>query len=191
MKKGNLNSMENLKLVSSNKNKLKEFQRFGLLEIAVEEGRDLKEVDSDEESVIIYKALSAGKNRIVEDTSLSIENADVGVNVRWLIDNLKQYHGRKAIWKVYLGLNDGENIQLFKGEVEGVIDAKTEIKGFGFDSIFKPLGSSLTLYELEEAGLKDDFSARKNAVQMLKNNQTTATFTIKDIPKWVGAYQAD
>lgn len=183
--------MENLKLVSSNKNKLEEFKRFGLSNITIEVGRDLKEVDSDEETVIIYKALEAGKNRIVEDTSLSIENADVGVNVRWLLDNLKDYVGRKAIWKVYLGMNDGASIHLFKGEIEGVIVETDYLKGFGFDSLFKPLGSELTLYELEGKGLKDNFSARKNAIDNLCLSKTESSIAIKDLPKWEGSYQAD
>ena len=59
-------------LVSSNENKLKEFSRFGL-DLDIEKGRDLKEVMADPLGVIVYKALEAGPDRVVEDTTLIID----------------------------------------------------------------------------------------------------------------------
>lgn len=57
--------MQSLKLVTSNKDKLKEFERFGLSEIKIEKGLDLKEVNGTALEVIVNKAKDAGKRMIV------------------------------------------------------------------------------------------------------------------------------
>lgn len=181
--------MEKLKLVSSNENKLIEFRRFGLDNIEIEKGRDIDEVQAEPETVILYKAIAAGKNRIVEDTSLVVEGEDVGVNVRWMLKYLRALAGRKATWRVFLGLNDGKFVHLCKADIEGVLVEAEELSGFGFDSIFKPDGSEYTLYELEQKGQKDDFSARKRAVKELLANNTVYSVSIKDVPEWNGLYQ--
>ena len=183
--------MSNLKLVTSNENKLKEFKRFGLDNIEIEKGLDLREVESDAETVILYKALEAGKGRIVEDTSLEVEGADVGVNVRWMIDNLQELAGRKAVWKVMLGHNDGQEIHLYESTIEGILVETGDVGGFGFDSIFKPNGTDFTLHQLESLGEKDSYSARKDAVQNLINNKVKVTVNVRDLPKWAGSYQHD
>lgn len=180
-----------LKLVSSNEQKLKEFARFGLTDIAIGKGRDLKEVDADELTVILYKALDAGKNRIVEDTSLTVEGAEVGVNVRWMESNLHTLAGRKAVWKVYLGLNDGVNIRVYGAEVSGTLVDSLGDTGFGFDSNFKPEGSNLTLHQLSNMKNKDAFSARKKAVDNIKEGRVLHSYKITDIPRWEGKYQQE
>lgn len=177
-------------LVTSNESKLREFRRFGLEGLKIEKGRDLKEVDSDEQTVILYKALEAGEGRVVEDTSLSVEGASVGVNVRWLLDNLSEYSGRKAIWQVYLGVHTGETIEIYCAKIHGILTNKSlESDSFGFDAFFVPDGTDKTLYELEVAGKKDDFSARKEAVYKLLKGETVQRTPIKDIGKWIGDYQ--
>lgn len=178
------------KLVTSNEFKLKEFQRFGIDNLLIEKGRDLKEVEADAYTVALYKAIEAGVGRIIEDTSLEVEGEDIGVNIRWLLDHLDAYSGKKAIWKVLLGFNDGHSISLFKGVTEGIILKRfDELKGFGFDSLFVPNGSDLTLYELEEKGQKDEFSARKRAVLSFLRDERVLSKTISDIPVWQGQYQ--
>lgn len=187
-------TIKKLKLVTSNENKLKEFKRFGLTNITIEKGRDIAEVESDANTVVLYKALDAGKGRIVEDTSLEVEGADVGVNVRWMLDNLTELSGRKAVWRVILGYNDGVQIHLYESTLEGeLVDVEDveESLGFGFDSIFKPNGTNYTLAQLEKLGKKDLFSARNNAVQNLLYNQESLTVNVTDLPKWEGKYQQE
>lgn len=177
-------------LVTSNEYKLKEFRRFGLEELTIEKGRDLKEVESDEQTVIMYKALEAGEGRVVEDTSLTVEGASIGVNIRWLLDNLAEYTGRKAVWQVYLGLHTGQTIEIYCAKIHGYLTSESpDTAGFGFDSFFVPNGTHLTLRELELSGRKDDFSARKDAVHKLLNGDTEKVVSIKDIEEWTGMYQ--
>lgn len=184
---------KNIFLVTSNVNKLKEFQRFGIKDIQIEKGVDIAEVDADAdpETVISYKALEAGSNRIVEDTSLHIEDEDVGVNIRWLLDNLEQFNGKKAVWEVLLGYNVGGKISIFRGVIEGTITDKVDksIQGFGFDQYFIPNGQDKTLHELKEAGVKDSYSARKVAVENLLAGIKIREEIISTIPTWTGKMQ--
>lgn len=178
------------KLVTSNKNKLEEFKRFGLSDLVIEKGRDLAEVDSNDMDVILYKSLAAGTMRIVDDTSLDIEDAQIGTNVRWLLDNIAEYAGRRAIWTVLLGKNTGTTIEVYKGTIEGyIVNRPVTTSTFGFDSHFMPNGTNQTLEELEQEGLKDQYSARKNAVMNLLDNDPVAVYPIDSIPEWTGTYQ--
>lgn len=189
-KREKLKKNEGLTLVTSNKQKLVEFRRFGLKELNIEKGRDLREVDSNELFVTIYKALDAGSGRIVEDTSLRINGAEIGTNVRWLLDNIHQHAGSKATWIVSIGVNNGETIQVFGAEISGhIVTDNPSLEGFGFDCLFIPEGTNKTLYELELDGLKDDFSARKNAVIKMLNDKPDYTMKIEKIPEWKGRYQ--
>jgi len=179
-----------LKLVTSNVNKLREFQRFGIPNISIEKGRDLQEINADPINVIIHKAKDAGPDRIVEDTSFHVEGEDVGVNIRWLLDKLGTLIGKKASWMVLLGLNDGHQIRVFEGIIKGVITEPSG-KEFGFDPFFKPDGSNNTLGELEEMGEKDLFSARKKAVENLLRNKPITIKSLTNVSQWSGEYQHD
>jgi inosine/xanthosine triphosphate pyrophosphatase family protein len=184
----------NIILVSSNEDKLNEFKRLGLKNIKIEKGRDLKEVDADDITVITYKAKDAGKNRLVEDTSLNIEGETVGVNIRWMLNNLKKFENKKAEWVVLLGLNTGKEIKIFKGKIDGIIVNPNIIpqNAFGFDPYFVPLKNNpnkFTLTELENKGFKDKYSARKLAIDNFIKNSSIKIINVKDIPKWTGKYQ--
>lgn len=181
--------MDQLKLVTSNDHKLKEYQRFGVKNITIERGRDIDEVDSDELTVVLYKALDAGKQRVVEDSSLTVEGADIGVNIRWMVDQLDTLAGRVAIWKVYLGYNDGESIHIYADEVRGVLIQTDKRDGFGFDNFFQPEGLDITLHELELLGKKDEYSARKKALTNFNVGRAIASYKISEVPKWDGKYQ--
>ena len=58
---------------------------------------------------------------------------------------------------------------------------------FGFDSVFKPENSDMTLHDLKDK--KENFSARKLAIEKLKNNDFYFKKAVKDIPKWNGDWQ--
>lgn len=191
----NQKNLSNYALVTSNDSKLREFERFGISNLKVESGRDLREVSGSDSEVILYKALDAGRGRIVEDTSLVVDGHNVGVNVRWLIDTLndtlknrKEYKGQ---WKVLLGVNDGDVITVYEGVIDGIVKSADMVPSdaFGFDPYFFPVGSHESLYQLEKRGFKDLYSARKKAIDNLLEGKYILSKSVESIPKWVGGYQ--
>jgi inosine/xanthosine triphosphate pyrophosphatase family protein len=178
---------------SSNARKLAEIGRFGLA-VMVEPGVDLPEVEGTPEQVATYKALAAGPCVLVEDTSLDVEGFDAGVNIRWLLENLKKQikasgQSPKAVWRVMVAVHDDEQLYVAKAEVPGRMVAEPRGAGFSFDAYFVPDGHEETLGEMESAGTKDQVSARKAAVQNLLSGHCSA-IPLSDIPEWTGAYQA-
>ncbi len=178
------------KLNTSNKGKLAEFQElFKLNKHEITNTTfDLAEIDSDALSVIIQKA-SAVNNKlggvIVEDTSLDIEGEDVGVNIRWLLDNLNQFAGKKASWTVMLAFREDNTVFVTQGVVQGTIVTKQGSEGFGFDPYFLPIGANKTLAQDKPHSV----NARAFAVDaMIKKD----FFAIKPaIDKWDGKWQED
>lgn len=173
------------KLNTSNPGKLEEFRiffnRYGC-ELEISEV-DLDEVDSDPLTVITHKASQLDERILVEDTSLDIEGADVGINVRWLIDDLEKYLGKKAVWTVLLAYRLDDQVHIFKGEVQGTIVQLRSNGGFGFDPYFLPNGSTKTLAEEKP----DQFNARSLAVEALMNNQRFVTRS--PLYQWDGSWQ--
>lgn len=182
-----------LKLVTSNENKLNEYNSFsntGKLQIL--KGKDLPEVESpDPLTVILYKSILAGNETIVEDTSFVVDGADVGTNVRWLLDSISQHEGAKAEWIVKLAVNINEQVHVYDGRIKGTIHSGNVNEGFGFDPIFIPDGESKTLHALSKEGRKDDFSARKIAFNNMLLNKEPIVYKIKDMPEWKGKYQQE
>ena len=111
------------KLNTSNPGKFEEFKRlFAKYGSTLETSHiDLKEIDADPIKVVAHKASQLGENIIVEDTSLDIEGASVGINIRWLLDHLTEYAGRKAEWTVLLAFRLDNQIYIYKGSVSGTI----------------------------------------------------------------------
>ncbi len=97
-------------LVTSNARKIREYREL-IPNLRVEEGQDLPEVDADDETVAIYKAVDNGPFTISEDTSLEIEGENIGVNLKWFKEKIPTFVGKKAYWKVLLAKNDGEYIK--------------------------------------------------------------------------------
>ena len=179
--------MKTTVLLTSNPNKLKEFQKY-IPEMTSEIGKDIREVDGTSEEVIIYKTLEVPKGRMVEDTILLVNGVEV-VDIRYT-GNDAINDGDNLIWSVKLGYNSGDEIQVFSGEIKGtaVFDRRST-DAFGFDDIFLPIGSDKTLFELGED--KEKFSARKLAINNYLLNTPVITLSIKDIPPWIGKYQND
>lgn len=184
------------KLGTSNQSKLKEYKAFSdLVASGINFGTfaDLSEVDGTAEQVVVYKALEAGAFKIVEDTTFMVEDSDIGIDVKFRMSELEQHVGKCAVFRVLLARNDGYCITLYEGKVEGTVSpAGKVVEGhpvFGFDNNFIPDGSEHTLYELAVLGLKDNYSARRFAVDNMLNGKRESVHLISDITPWSGKYQ--
>lgn len=173
------------KLNTSNAGKFEEFKRlFSQFEMPLEVSHiDLREIEADPIEVIAHKASQLEERVLVEDTSLDIESADVGIHVRWLLDHLPDYEGRKAEWSVLLAFRQEEQIYIYKGVVLGTIVKPRGDFGFGFDPVFLPDGCKETLAESKP----DSVNARAKAVEALIKEQIWATHPV--IEKWNGPWQ--
>ena len=177
-----------MKLLSSNENKIKEFKRILGKSLEIGKGKDLPEVLGNMDEVILYKSLLSGKDTIVEDTILKIDGVEV-VDIRYNQED-KLKNAKVATWIVSLGYNDGENIYIYRGTINGIIvENINNTPCFGFDGNFLPDGSDITLAELEIKGNKDKFSARVISLKNLLNKKYLSKTNIKDIEKWTGKYQ--
>lgn len=174
-----------VKMNTSNLGKLKEYQRLfnqqniGLIMTKI----DLDEIEADPLTVILHKASQLEEGVIVEDTSLEVDGTDIGVNIRWLVDDLGKYLGRDATWTLFLAYRKNDNIYVFKGEVLGKIVEPQSTSGFGFDPYFQPNGTEKTLAEEKP----DAFNARALAVKALTQEKP---FIIQPaIYHWDGLWQ--
>ena len=154
-----------VELNTSNPGKQREYKRiFNENNIDISfTNEDLKEIDSDPVNVVVHKA-SQLPNILVDDTSLNIEGIDIGVNVRWMLDNIPSLKGKRANHRVLLAImfdkgNEGEEeseeegdgaVHIYEGIVYGTIVDSSTGKcdvGFGFDHVFQPDGSQYTMAE--------------------------------------------
>lgn len=181
------NSMSEWRLNTSNQGKLEEFQKlFTKHNLPLSSTHiDLNEIDADPISVVAHKASQLDESVLIEDTSLEIEGAAVGINVRWLLDHLNELTGRKAVWTVLLAYRQGDEVLIFKGEVQGTIVPARGDKGFGFDPVFLPDNASQTLAEAKP----DEVNARALAVKALAKGNVFKK--VKAIYKWDGPWQQD
>ncbi len=118
------------KLFTSNQAKLQEYRNFGFNQLEAFEGADIKEVQGTDLEVITYKVLQLPENTLAEDTSLAVEGADIGVNVRYMLDNLKDYVGRKAVFKVMIGKWEQNHVNVYTAELSGTIVEPQEVVSF-------------------------------------------------------------
>jgi XTP/dITP diphosphohydrolase len=88
-------------------------------------------------------------------------------NMNKLLDALKTKENRKAKFKTMIALNLNGQQHLFEGIAHGEITvAKSGIKGFGYDPIFKPEGYDKTFAELS-IETKNTISHRAKAMKKL------------------------
>jgi len=174
-----------LKVNTSNPDKFREFQRmFAKHGITLEAtATDLREIDADPIQVVAHKATQVGDNVVVEDTQLDVEGADVGVNVRWLLDHLPDYEGRKAVWTTLMGVKRDKVVYVYRGAVEGVIVRPRGDGNFGFDPVFQPEGSTHTLAEEKP----DEVNARSRCIDNLARDVVFARHA--PIDHWDGKWQ--
>lgn len=173
------------KLNTSNPGKFEEFKRlFAKYGNTLETSHfDLKEIDADPIKVVSHKASQLEDNIIVEDTSLEINGASIGINIRWLLDHLTEFAGRKAEWTVLLAYRQDDQIYIYKGSTSGVIVLPKGTTGFGFDPVFLPNGSTETLAQSKP----DLFNARAKAVESLLKGDLWTKHPI--IENWEGPWQ--
>lgn len=175
------------KFNTSNAGKFAEFQRlfseYGYTLSATH--IDLNEIQADPISVVSQKATQIGENILIEDTSLDVEGAEVGINVRWLLDNLSSLTGRKALWTVLLAYRIDQTVFIYKGCVSGTIVEPRGDKGFGFDPVFLPDGASETLAEAKP----NQYNARALAVKALAEENLFVM--VPAIENWDGPWQDD
>lgn len=174
---------ENLFLNTSNSGKLREFERLGLSGLKMMR-MDLPEVDADPYTVVAYKARKVGPNVIVEDTSLDVDGEDVGVNIKWLSDRISNFEGKRAIWRVVVGLIRNGYVEMYEGVVRGTLGPSAGSGGFGFDPFFYPEGSDVSLAERKS----DSVNARALAVRKLIHSKPDYKVPVPE-EEWAGDWQ--
>lgn len=174
------------KLNSSNPGKIEEFNRlFAKYGEKIESTHfDLAEIDADPIRVIAHKASHLGENILVEDTSLEVEGASFGTNIRWLMDHLSDFEGHRAECIVLLGFKQDNQVYIYKGSVSGIIVKSQGKNRFGFDPMFLPIGTTLTLAESKP----DIYNARAKAVDALMKNEVFQVHPA--IHDWDGPWQS-
>ncbi len=133
--------------------------------------KDIQEVQSsDIREVIEYKAKQAydyaNQPILVEDTRLSFQALGglPGTFIKWFLADLgvdglcKMLNGfsdRSAVAGAAFAYYDGKIMKIFEKELIGKIAKKPKgSSGFGWNSIFKPDGTSMTLGEMDEDEFK-------------------------------------
>jgi len=176
---------QKVKINTSNPGKFSEFSRlFSQHDVELEASHiDLDEIDADPISVVVHKASQLPPGCLVEDTSLDVAGADMGVNVRWLSEDLPKYLGKPAVWRTLLAIREDEAVSVYQGEISGVIVAPKGDQGFGFDPYFLPDGQSLTLAQNKP----DKVNARAKAIDAYCQQKVFA----KRLPimDWEGPWQ--
>jgi len=151
------------------------------IDIDIPEPHDTLQDNAAEKAKTIYQLLKT--NCFSEDTGLEVYalNNEPGVlsaryageeksfekNIDKLLIKLENFGNRKARFRTVICLIlDGEQYY-FEGVCEGEItNERRGTKGFGYDSVFKPLNSDKTFAEMSVTE-KNLFSHRKKAIDKL------------------------
>jgi len=177
---------------SSNSYKISEYKRLlDGQDIEIQNGKDIKEVLSDMDEVIIYKAIEAGENVIVEDTVLFIDGKEE-VEIRWKWKDLKT--GSHIRWIISIGIVRNGFVEVYRGQTEAIVDRSKGMDGEAFEPFIVPINDNpnkLSYSELAKVIDKDIIDPRAVAVKNLLNDNPTFVQNLKDIPTWNGQYQND
>ncbi len=169
-------------ICSSNEGKVAEYRRLGLTNVKIL-NCDLPEPNADPIRVIRSKVAQVGANVLVDDVSLDVEGEDVGVNIRWLLQDLPKYLGKHATFNVHAGYQGSDGmVKIFTGFVDGTIVAPRG-SGFGFDPYFLPDGASKTLGESKP----DEHNPRAHVVRNILTGRPAKTF--RESLVWDGPWQ--
>lgn len=147
---------------------------------------DLPEIQASDIEVIIHKASQLPEEGvIVEDSALDVDQANIGVNLKWHMKNIESYIGRKAKLHSLLAYRANSAVFVFKRTVEGCLvePRGPQITGSRLYAYFQPNGSDKTLAEK----LHDEVNPRALAL----NDLIGRNFSLcaKPISRWRGDWQ--
>jgi XTP/dITP diphosphohydrolase len=187
-----------MKFITGSSEKIKEFKRINpsiTPGVAKVSPKEIKSQDTI--MVAVYKVIDMFKQNnfneeiMIEDTALEVEGAEIGTDIKYLVEQLDNLKGKNAKWIVTIATTNGEKVEVFQGVIKGRIDSKRGTKGFAFDKYFVPNYSTKTLSQLEEEDQKDFYSARKEAIIAFQNKNSVFRKKVKYIPEWTGEYQEE
>jgi inosine/xanthosine triphosphate pyrophosphatase family protein len=151
----------------------------------------MREIDGTPEQVIVHKASQfhdPEKIILVEDSSLDVEGAEIGANIKWLshllptlVNSAPPY--RRALWRASLAYRQGDKVNLFVGEISGQI-VPPRGDDHSFNSYFLPDGSNQTLGQFLD---KTQVSARTNAFKLFLSGHPTKV--VSAIDSWRSEWQ--
>lgn len=176
----NAHKAEEIRLLIGNKIELLTLKEAGI-DIDIPEPFDTLEENAGHKSKTIYQLTQT--NCFSEDTGLEVDalNGEPGVksaryagedrsfeqNIEKLLSNLGTNLNRNARFRTVISLLIDGKETMFDGVCEGtIIGSPRGEKGFGYDPVFVPLGSSLTFAEMNLKE-KNQFSHRKKATEKL------------------------
>jgi XTP/dITP diphosphohydrolase len=188
-----MNMFKELVFATHNTNKVREIQtavgdKLNLLTLEdigclndIEETGLTIEANASIKSKFVYNIY--GFNCFADDTGLEVEalNQSPGVysaryagipkndsqNIDLLLSNLKGVYNRKAQFRTVISLIMDGSEYFFEGVLKGNITTeRIGTKGFGYDSIFTPLGLNQTLAQLDIT-TKSNISHRGIAIRQL------------------------
>jgi XTP/dITP diphosphohydrolase len=151
------------------------------ISIEIPEPHDTLEANASEKSRTIHQLTH--KNCFSEDTGLEVEalnwepgvktaryagdDADPQKNMEKLLNKLLKIENRRARFRTVISLIYEGKEYLFEGLCEGLIAERVMgSKGFGYDPVFIPSGSTRTFAEMDLVE-KNRFSHRKKAADRL------------------------
>ncbi len=172
-----------LTFVTGNRQKVREFERILGISLAYKQ-MEFEEVQSVEFGPVVAKKVTLAQQVIdgpvlVEDTGISIAawNGLPGALTKWFVSTvgvdglcrmMSAEPNRRATAVTMLGYSNGKKPRLFVGEVLGTVLSHAKGNaGFGWDPIFRPLGSQRTFAEMSGEE-KDKFSMRKKALDAFR-----------------------
>lgn len=169
-------------LITGNLGKVEEVKRYlgAMPNIEIDHRHvDLEEIQSlDVKEIVNDKAMRAyekiGMPVLVEDVSLVFNSMGKlpGPFIKWFLQELKSDglcrlmdgKDRGCIATVCYGFCDGQTVQLFSGEMRGVVADSPKGEYFGWSSVFIPEGYDKTYAEIT-AEERDVVSMRKIALK--------------------------
>ncbi|MBI6727210.1 non-canonical purine NTP pyrophosphatase [Pseudomonas viridiflava] len=177
-------------VVTSNKTKRQEYERFCIPGLKVMEGPDIREIVGTPDQIIAYKTMEAGEGRIVEDAIIRIKGEPI-IDVKWKIPSILagEYPvGTELDWEVRLGVMKDGVISLYYGVTKGTVCEAVE-EGFGIDPVLMVTDAGQTLAALDAKGEKEGYSARRFAIQKLLSGDSYAVINTSELLPWAGTYQ--
>lgn len=176
----NQNKVEEIKRVIGNLFEIISLKEAGI-HIDITEPHNTLEENAAEKSRTIFRL--TGENCFSEDTGLEVKalNGEPGVksaryagdgknsndNIDKLLVALDGIENRQARFRTIISLIIDGNEHLFSGICDGHITTESKgCKGFGYDTIFVPVGNSRTFGEMSPED-KNYFSHRRKATEKL------------------------